>query len=877
MKNNKFNESLVKSHLLMKYDTKKTLTENKILITEIGPLAITLLVIGGTALVTGLVSYISRATDENPDAAQSLRDFIVLGEKAYAAGGKITSGYDPSGDAVALYTAMFDNDYIFNFGATEDEETIIRIITSLTSVVDLAALNQKYKLAYRGRDMVKDLEDSLQSAEWAPITLWIEKIQDQLKAIEDKVIKKDDEKTDDQKKDDQKTDDQKKDDGEKIIPVPKPVKKWIEAPSCEEVSKGNAKIEKGMRGTCVGTIQKKLNEVNQAGLSEDEKFGSLTKKAVESFQTKNSITANGIVDKITYDKLFSADQSIEVDNSSIRMENKTKKSILKENASTPYNLSEFIQYGCFDRITGTGKTLKSYEKQVKNLKNGKRAVMGQGNDGNYYFFYEDGKYDATNQQGTKYTIIKSGNFNCPVNKYKTEQETQQNTAQQNDFITKLKQQYPTYETRDDVRTMELKVKKGEYKKIDLNDYDPNLFPEKNKYFVYEKTLSQTSYQKEVIDSYTANTNYKIIDCNYPLTDNLLVPIIDLSEVNNGKYSKIFAKGQTCMSIMRNKENTLDTSDWEKFLSADSTLGMLGQANLSKKFCRDLINKYSQAMDRNLPVSNQNVLSNVKQTIKSCGQQHQFVFGTKNDLEKILYSRANRYGKYALKESDLSKIIKTNLMEIQDKKKSFITESKIVKNRLELLKETIGKSKNNRRLVFYTVVNEIKILKNQGISDKVISEQFEALFNALGGFFGKPGVQSTIGGGIGGTFVEYAVQFLIKALGLPTDGPIAQLFITAMGNVGSFENIPRMLTECDFTAELLAKSIVEAIGKNFVDDYIGSGILSDLLRNTLTDAAFSTDMVKGIQSKISGKVCEIIGNLGDKAGEKAKEMKEKALS
>ena len=176
-----------------------------------------------------------------------------------------------------------------------------------------------------------------------------------------------------------------------------------------------------------------------------------------------------------------------------------------------------------------------------------------------------------------------------------------------------------------------------------------------------------------------------------------------------------------------------------------------------------------------------------------------------------------------------------------------------------------------------MVNEVKNLRNQGISDKIISEQFEDFFNALGGFFGKSGVQSTIAGGIGGTFVEYAAEFLIKMLGIPTNSPVAQLFITSIGNIGSFENIPRMLTECDFTAGLLAKSIVESIAKNYVDDYIGDGFLASALRNTLTDAAFSTDLVSGIQKNISGKVCEIIGQLGDKASEKAKDMKNKALS
>ena len=83
MKKTILNESLERNILLMKYDTKKTLSENRQLLNEFEPFTIALMVMGGAAAVTGLISYISKAVDESPDAAQSLRDFVTLGEKAY--------------------------------------------------------------------------------------------------------------------------------------------------------------------------------------------------------------------------------------------------------------------------------------------------------------------------------------------------------------------------------------------------------------------------------------------------------------------------------------------------------------------------------------------------------------------------------------------------------------------------------------------------------------------------------------------------------------------------------------------------------------------------------------------------------------------------
>jgi hypothetical protein len=691
-------------------------------------------------------------------------------------------------------------------------------------------------------------------------------------------------------------------------PNPNPKKKkvgfnWIPSPTCDEVQSGAKEIKKGMRGACVGVIQKKLNEVNSAGLSPDQKFWKLTEGAVVAFQNKNQISpANGVVNKQTYEKLFNtADSNVLTDvepegDSEFTAESKrtTSKRILSEqpvkekfpNDANRANMQEALEF-CFDRFVNK-KLITSYDKRVRTSSDTKRAyVVGTDPNGKMLYFYDNGKLQkAIKKQNGQ--IQKDGDpitWSCDIPKYRADKTSAATTQSQTDYIKKLQAQYPQYETTDDPVTMELKVKKGLYKKIDLNgisDSASKLFPEPNKYFVYEKVASQSdTYKEQVLNMFTAGTEYIVVDCQTPLTNDFITQIMDLSAIENGKYSKVFQPGEVCIVASRTRGELggklQDESSWEKFLQDNQSNFKV--SNVGKKLCRQTINNYADALERNLPLSNTAILPLVKQFLKNCNNQHTFHAGTKNDLNKISYSsKKNHPGNiYALKEQNLSTIIRKNLVEITEQKKNFITETKIVKNRLTLLRESIGKKKNNRRLVFLSVVNEVKNLRNQGISDKIISEQFEDFFNALGGFFGKSGVQSTIAGGIGGTFVEYAAEFLIKMLGIPTNSPVAQLFITSIGNIGSFENIPRMLTECDFTAGLLAKSIVESIAKNYVDDYIGNGFLASALRNTLTDAAFSTDLVSGIQKNISGKVCEIIGQLGDKAGEKAKEMKNKALS
>ena len=109
---------------------------------------------------------------------------------------------------------------------------------------------------------------------------------------------------------------------------------WIPSPTCDEVKSGNEEITKGMKGACVSTIQKKLNDVNNAGLEIDDKFGGLTEGAVMEFQTKNQISPNGVVNKQTYQKLFvgvsdvKKPEGIEISSSGLSLESRKSKSIL---------------------------------------------------------------------------------------------------------------------------------------------------------------------------------------------------------------------------------------------------------------------------------------------------------------------------------------------------------------------------------------------------------------------------------------------------------------------------------------------------------------------------------------------------------------------
>jgi peptidoglycan hydrolase-like protein with peptidoglycan-binding domain len=654
---------------------------------------------------------------------------------------------------------------------------------------------------------------------------------------------------------------------------------WEDSPSCENVSGGTAVIEKGMKGECVGEIQEQLNKVNSAGLAVDNKFGKLTKGAVENFQTKNQISpADGKVDKKTYEKLFvNEDPNVldvekEIPTLSTESKNKSSKRLITENAK--YNMDDALAY-CFERFINKG-VLVSYDKTVKTgTKTGKKYITGKNAQEKTYFFFDDGSYSVASYDENQKKWIKDpkldGTWSCPIDKYKSERTTTDLKAKQDDYINKLKQEFPgkNYIIDDDRDKMFMKVAKGEYLQLDLHNLKPELFTEKNKYFIYEPVSNELSASAKQLIAQYSGSNYVEVDCDAPVTDDYATNVIKFHE--NEQFKKYFSRPY-CMVVKTDYNLTPNT--WNTFLDNSYSEITAGINSPTKKLCRQVINNYEQAMTKQMRVRNSGIFDPIKEFIKACSSQHNFHAGTKSALQKILVSNKTRYGNYGLNES-LTNRVKNNLLEVKENKKNFLVETHIVQNRFKLIVES--SNPKNKKRIYDRLISEIITLKSTGISDKVISEQLEGLFNMFKGLFGGDKAGSNIMGGIGGTFVEYGVQFLLRFIGLNPNSVVGRIFVTSIGNIGGFENIPKILTDCKFTSELLAKSIVEAMAGSFIDNNIGTGFLADGLRNVFADVAFNTEIVKSIQSKISDKVCEALDSLDNKAESVTKEIKQKALS
>ena len=71
------------------------------------------------------------------------------------------------------------------------------------------------------------------------------------------------------------------------------------------ISLSDLPLKRGSGGAAVFVVQKKLNELGYFNFRPTGYFGDMTRDAVMSFQRKNSLKANGVVDAETYSAIFS--------------------------------------------------------------------------------------------------------------------------------------------------------------------------------------------------------------------------------------------------------------------------------------------------------------------------------------------------------------------------------------------------------------------------------------------------------------------------------------------------------------------------------------------------------------------------------------------
>ena len=414
----------------------------------------------------------------------------------------------------------------------------------------------------------------------------------------------------------------------------------------------------------------------------------------------------------------------------------------------------------------------------------------------------------------------------------------------------------------------VELKHGKWTQIDLNTDktygNSSLFTEPEKYFVYLQASEQTATKPEqqaIINKFK-NAKYVEVPCNTTLSDDFATKI---NLKNSELYKSAFAT-DFCMALK--VDFNITPNEFNTFLNDNQDKLTSGVSNTDKKMCRELINMYRVAADKKFPVENNVMITTAKEYINSCNAQHKFSFGTQKNLEKVLDLRSRYVGKYGLRESKLKKIIKTNILEAKENKKSVLTEQKIIISRYSIISEGItSKSKKSQKDVASKMLTEMISLRKQGFSEELLMEEEKSFFSSMSSLFG---------GGFLDTFKEIGMKWILEKLGISSTSYISEVLQTAAGEL-SLSEIPKLFSDCNFTSEWVAHSFAEGYVKKLMDEKGFDGIFMSTVRNGLVEALQSSDLYKSIASSLTPHICKMLGGLGDKLDKVSSAVKDKVLA
>lgn len=246
----------------------------------------------------------------------------------------------------------------------------------------------------------------------------------------------------------------------------------------------------------------------------------------------------------------------------------------------------------------------------------------------------------------------------------------------------------------------------------------------------------------------------------------------------------------------------------------------------------------------------------------------------NNIKNILSGNSNvlkRPNPYIIgdqiaesKKDELKSLIKENLITLsEEKKNNLLGESKIINTRFGIIKESNTEDTDK---LFNDVISEMFYLNSQGFDKGLINEGF---WDILSGLFPSGNV-------IGQWFKEKMSTWLIEKIAPGQENSwVGNIIITTIGNLKPTEIT--QLTNCDFTTKLLAKSISEAVIKKFADSKGVSGVLADLVRNSMVEHLDSSEFAQKLESGLSHIICPLLGGVTQKMSAVADTMKNKAIA
>lgn len=320
---------------------------------------------------------------------------------------------------------------------------------------------------------------------------------------------------------------------------------------------------------------------------------------------------------------------------------------------------------------------------------------------------------------------------------------------------------------------------------------------------------------------------------------------------------------------------------EKFKEVANNILTASANALPKDGCRGSIIAYYKLYSDKEPISD-GTLNTYKTTVRGCIDKYNFPF-LKKKIDELKFANPvkTRIGTtidYRLSQSNvrenrdlrIKNLLRESLLEIKEqKKKTLLEESKIVKGRLQFIFENSNlKTKKQKSKFCNELLSEMIYLNSQGYDRQVINEQF---FDMLKGLFGNTGES------ILQYFKEYLADWLISSLTpLDPNGWVGGVISKTIGNT-PIGDIPKLVTDCNFTTKILSKSIAEEAIDQLKQRAGMEGAFFDVLRNAVVESLEDSDLGQKIEGALGSVLCPMLSKVSGKMSDAADTMKKGALS
>jgi hypothetical protein len=211
------------------------------------------------------------------------------------------------------------------------------------------------------------------------------------------------------------------------------------------------------------------------------------------------------------------------------------------------------------------------------------------------------------------------------------------------------------------------------------------------------------------------------------------------------------------------------------------------------------------------------------------------------------------------EKMVRSLVSKALNEIKlNKKKTLISESGNIKNRMSIVVENINiRTKLGKDIFCEHLIHEIIRINQMGKKYEVLKENM--IWDAVKGFFSGNVVDS-----IFEYFKEYGAGWLLTQIGIREGHWLYDPLKVAFGNLPLGE-IPKLF-ECKYLTHFLSETFLETLLKKFSDKVVKvDNPISNVTRNVIMKMFNDSKMGEVVESALGEYVCPLVGEMKNKFG------------